>query len=346
MTVESGLLLTPMWPATGQDPTTAPNLAAFRIADCGSGSCSPLWQAHVDDLSQPAGRLSAVADANGIGYVTTIDGSLHAFAVATGAPLWRGRSASEAWSPTVAGGVVYVATTLGAVEAYPAGGCGAAVCPRYGPRNGDPPSSPSPSEVVVANGFVHTPLVTYHLADSSHPSAAPPGPVSDTAATTRTATNADVWFDPPAPKLWSVNAYRIQSVDGSISTEFESQPDVTNRTTMPVSGLVPGRAYRFTVTALSPAGAGPTSAPTNEVVPTGAPSFAEHLRATAYDGAAVVQWDPPADQGGLPMLEYDAITSKGTVSAAGCDDRVIIDGLANGEAVTAPSWPGTPVGAR
>lgn len=78
-----------------------------------------------------AGNLvySSPAVANGIVYITSYDDKLYALRASDGATLWTGTLTGAGYSaPAVANGVVYVGTDGNDVEAFSAGGCGAATC--------------------------------------------------------------------------------------------------------------------------------------------------------------------------------------------------------------------------
>jgi hypothetical protein len=123
------VVCSPLWTAgTGAAPAVAGEHLAvgtrvWSTAGCGAPPCAPVWQ---DSLAGSNGE-SAIAD--GIVYVPT-DRGLAAYAAAgCGAPecspLWTGPGPAFT-SPTVANGVVYVATDM--LYAHAAGGCGGPRC--------------------------------------------------------------------------------------------------------------------------------------------------------------------------------------------------------------------------
>ncbi len=136
-----------------------------------------------------------------------------------------------------------------------------------------------------------------------------------------------------------------------------------------VSGLRNGTKYWVRVRATTARGDGTASGEVS-VVPAAIPSVPRNLRATRGDGAAVVEWDAPADDGGSPVTEYrvawrDVVTGVDSEpSVAGDVLRLELSGLTNGNehvfrvravnavgegprarsvAVTPASVPGSPV---
>jgi outer membrane protein assembly factor BamB len=110
---------------------------------------------------------TAPAVANGVIYLTTLDGYLYAYpdncgeSGGTCSPLWQANTgASILGSPTVAGGVVYVANTAGDVVAYPSKcGAGDATCsPTWQATTGADDTAPT-----VAGGEVFVGSEDQHL---------------------------------------------------------------------------------------------------------------------------------------------------------------------------------------
>ena len=99
-------------------------------------------------------------------------------------------------------------------------------------------------------------------------------------------------WTPPAGEAETVTSYRITPYIGSTA---QSPTTVTApATSKAVTGLTAGTAYTFTVTAINPAGAGPESAKSNSVTPTGAgiPEAPTGAAAEARNQSAVVSWTP------------------------------------------------------
>lgn len=108
----------------------------------------------------------------------------------------------------------------------------------------------------------------------------------------------------------------------------------TAATTCTITDLTPGTPTTFTVEARSTAGAGPASAPSNEVVPFTTPG-APVVTATPGDGEVTLTWTAP-DDGFSPLTGYvvEARTgadSFGEVATLGPDTTShTVDGLTNG----------------
>jgi hypothetical protein len=119
----------PLWTAgTGGAPAAAGEHLAvgtrvWSASGCGAPTCAPLW------LDSSSGSTGEGAIADGVLYVATTPGVAAYAAAGCGAPecepLWTAPGPLFA-QPTVANGVVYVATEE--LYAYAAGGCGGPRC--------------------------------------------------------------------------------------------------------------------------------------------------------------------------------------------------------------------------
>ena len=112
-------------------------LYAFPAAGCGSDTCEPVWRA---SLGGPA--FATPTYANGLVYSGTAAGEVDVFdAAGCGAsecePLWKAGTGDTfvEGAPAVRGATMYVASQgspdpnhVGVVQAFPAAGCGQAVC--------------------------------------------------------------------------------------------------------------------------------------------------------------------------------------------------------------------------
>jgi hypothetical protein len=97
----------------------------------------------------------------------------------------------------------------------------------------------------------------------------PPAPIPPSAPGSATATAGDAsatvtWTAPTAPGSFPVTNYQVTSSPGDRSC-------LTSALTCTVTGLTNGTTYTFTVKALSGAGWGASSTPSNAVTPTGVP---------------------------------------------------------------------------
>src|SRR5207253_1522924 len=75
---------------------------------------------------------------------------------------------------------------------------------------------------------------------------------------------------------------------------------VAPATSAPVSGLINGTGYTFTVTATNEAGTGLASAASNAVTPRTVPGVPTGVSAAPANASAIVTWSAPADVGRGP----------------------------------------------
>jgi len=104
---------------------------------------------------------------------------------------------------------------------------------------------------------------------SAAPSPTPPAPIPPSApgnvgATAGDASATVTWTAPTSPGSYPVTTYQVTSSPGGLTC-------LTSTLTCTVTGLTNGTAYTFSVKALSGAGWGEMSAPSNAVTPEGAP---------------------------------------------------------------------------
>ena len=92
----------------------------------------------------------------------------------------------------------------------------------------------------------------------------PSGPPGDTVATAGDASASVSWTEPTSPGSYPVTHYQVTSSP-------EGQTCLTSALTCTVTGLANGTAYTFTVKALTGAGWGASSTPSNAVTPSAPP---------------------------------------------------------------------------
>jgi alpha-tubulin suppressor-like RCC1 family protein len=144
--------------------------------------------------------------------------------------------------------------------------------------------------------------------------------------------SATVSWTPPASDGGSpITEYDVVSSPGGITVTAGA-----SATSAPVSGLINGTAYTFTVAAKNAIGTGAASAPSNSVTPATVPGPPTGVSAVAGNAAATVSWTPPASNGGNAITKYTATSSPGNVSvdAAANATSVVVSGLTNGTAYT------------
>ena len=122
-----------------------------------------------------------------------------------------------------------------------------------------------------------------------------------------------------------VSIYQVTaSPGGAIATVAGPATSVT------VSGLTNGTAYTFTVLAVNAVGSGPSSAPSNGVVPVGVPGPPQNVRALASAGTITVSWAPPISNGSSAITGYTVTPPSGTPVSLGVTTSTTVTGLTNG----------------
>ncbi|MGH9041125.1 MAG: S8 family serine peptidase [Acidimicrobiia bacterium] len=139
--------------------------------------------------------------------------------------------------------------------------------------------------------------------------------------------SATVSFLPPLNPGSHPLRYVVTTSPGGAQTTGTSSP-------ITVTGLSDETTYTFEVTAVSDAGTGPTSAPTDPVTTPGIPGVATAVSAVAgYEGASV-SFTSPADDGGAPVTGYVVTASPGAGTAAGATSPLFFDDLSPATAYT------------
>jgi Domain of unknown function (DUF4082)/Fibronectin type III domain/Mo-co oxidoreductase dimerisation domain len=164
-----------------------------------------------------------------------------------------------------------------------------------------------------------------------------PGQATNVTATAGTG-SADVSWSPPSSG-GPVTGYTVTPYIGSTAQTGTSVSGSTTSTI--VSGLTPGTAYTFTVTASNPSGSGPASTPSNSVTPTAgtAPGAPQNVSAQAGTADASVTWSAPASNGGSPVTGYAVTPFAGSaagtpVQVSGSASSATVMGLTNGTSYT------------
>jgi hypothetical protein len=187
----------------------------------------------------------------------------------------------------------------------------------------------------LTNGVTYTFSVTAtNAAGTSLPSTASagviPAPVPD-APTGVNAIRGDrsavVSWAAPAPNGSPITAYTVASTSGSKTCSWSSGP--LNCT---VTGLINGTAYQFTVTAANVLGPGPTSDPSNRVIPATIPDRPTGVTAIAGNASATVAWTAPASNGGSSITGYTVTSDPGSKTCTWSSGLLscTVSGLTNG----------------
>jgi hypothetical protein len=159
---------------------------------------------------------------------------------------------------------------------------------------------------------------------TAQPSAPPRAPGAPTGVTATPG-------DRSAAVAWSaadgaaVTGYEVRSSPGDVRRTVAADARAAT-----VKGLTNGVSYTFTVRALDREVAGAASQPSNPVVPRTVPGAPQDVLATPADGAAVVRWAPPAQDGGMPVTSYTVVAEPGgsRASVTAGDTSTRVDGLA------------------
>jgi hypothetical protein len=158
---------------------------------------------------------------------------------------------------------------------------------------------------------------------------APPGPPQNVSAVAGNG-QATVSFSPPADSgTFPVTGYRAicGNPDSGPSNTGSSSPIV-------VSGLANGVTVTCLVQAISAAGDGFFSAPSNAVTPQAAPTLPgapTGVSAARGNERATVTFSPPSSNGGSAILDYTATC--GSSSKTGASSPLVVTGLTNGTTV-------------
>jgi len=154
-------------------------------------------------------------------------------------------------------------------------------------------------------------------------------------AVTATAGNAQAtvsWTAPQSNGGAAITSYTVTSAPGNVSATVNAPA-----TSATVSPLTNGAAYTFTVVAISAAGSGPASNPSNSITPSTTPGAPTNVVATAGNQQASLTWTA-APNNGATIDSYTATASPGgaqaTVNGNPAAANVTVTGLTNNTAYT------------
>jgi outer membrane protein OmpA-like peptidoglycan-associated protein len=102
-----------------------------------------------------------------------------------------------------------------------------------------------------------------------------------------------------------------------------------------LTGLTKGTSYKFTVTASNKIGMGKPSAVSDSVVPATTPDAPTNINVSAFDptdagdNSVTVSFDPPVNDGGIPVNLYTVTASPGGISETGTSSPITVTGLSS-----------------
>jgi len=110
-------------------------------------------------------------------------------------------------------------------------------------------------------------------------------------------------WQPPADDGGSpITGYKIYY--GTSPGNYTKNITVGNITNYTITGLAKGQKYYFAVSAINGVGEGPKSIEVSITTPCTVPSEPQNLTATGDYHMVCLEWDQPADSGGLPITNY------------------------------------------
>ncbi len=291
---------------------------------------------------------------NGTSYTFTVTATNF---LATGLPSAASNAVVPSTVPAAPTGVTATAGNADAQVSFAAPSDGGSTINSYtvtatdstNPAHGGQTVSGAASPLTVTgltNGDSYTFTVTATNGNGSGPSSDPSNAVVPSTVpaaptgVTATAGNADaqVSFAAPSDGGSTINSYTVTATD-STNPAHGGQTVSGAASPLTVTGLTNGDSYTFTVTATNGNGSGPSSDPSNAVVPSTVPAAPTGVTATAGNADAQVSFAAPSD-GGSTINSYTVTATDSTNPAhggqtvSGAASPLTVTGLTNGDSYT------------
>ncbi|NNN21643.1 MAG: hypothetical protein HKL80_06535, partial [Acidimicrobiales bacterium] len=142
------------------------------------------------------------------------------------------------------------------------------------------------------------------------------------------------WVAPNSDGGSPITDYTVEVNDLTSLTTTNIDTSSTS-TSLIVTGLKAGDNYDFTISAINSVGQGPTTAPSNLVIPVNIPDAPSGLTATASNSSATISWIQPNNEGS-PITSYTVGVLPGGYSETFGPNSTteIVTGLTNGTPYT------------
>lgn len=142
-------------------------------------------------------------------------------------------------------------------------------------------------------------------------------------------TSANVSFIPANTNGSSITSYTVTPSPATTPATFSSTASI-----VPITGLVSGTTYTFSVAATNAFGTGPATISAPFTPQATVPSSPTTVIASAGNAFANVSFIAPTNNGGSAIIRYTVTSNPGGITASGTASPITIAGLANNTAYT------------